>query len=313
MYKTFLHIVLLCIPLVITAQQNLVPNPSFEDTVRCPWGTNDPGAVALWFNPTNASPDYYNACAQNGGGVPWNDWGYQYAHTGNAYIGIITHPNDSQIINYREYMAVELTQKLKAGQVYYWCMWVSLLDSAESYSNNTGISLSKQFVTDYTIETVLGLTAYGYHEQIITDYINWVQIGGQFTAQGGERYLYIGNFLDDNNTDVIQWQQNERGGSAAYYYIDDVYIGETPCMHYTYNIPNVITPNGDGLNDVFQLNFPYERVVVYNRWGQQVFESDTNAFWDGKTLNGKEAPTGTYYYIIVTNEETYKGFVQVLR
>ena len=70
------------------SQQNLVPNPSFEDTMHCPNGTNDPGAVSLWYNPSGASPDYYNVCSTNGGGVPWNDWGYQYAQEGHAYIGL---------------------------------------------------------------------------------------------------------------------------------------------------------------------------------------------------------------------------------
>ena len=65
---------------------------------------------------------------------------------------------------------------------------------------------------------------------------------------------------------------------------------------------------------MFQLNFPYENMMIFNRWGQKLFESNNNeAYWNGRTTSGSEVPDGTYYYIITTKEETHKGFVQLLR
>lgn len=79
-------------------------------------------------------------------------------------------------------------------------------------------------------------------------------------------------------------------------------------------IPNVITPNNDGKNDLFYLNFLFEKVQIYNRWGQSLFESNNNeSQWNGRTTSGNEVPDGTYYYIITTKENTYKGFIQLLR
>jgi gliding motility-associated-like protein len=97
----------------------------------------------------------------------------------------------------------------------------------------------------------------------------------------------------------------------SYYYVDGVELVE---VEFEVIIPNVFTPNGDGMNDLFVLNFPYEKVEIYNRWGQKLFESNNNeAFWNGRTTSSNEVPEGTYYYIITAKEKTYKGFIQLLR
>lgn len=79
-------------------------------------------------------------------------------------------------------------------------------------------------------------------------------------------------------------------------------------------IPNIITPNGDGINDRFYVSFlpegsrSFERISVkiYNRWGQLVFEDanfhERNTFdkgWDGSDMNsGNQLGNGVYYYLI---------------
>jgi gliding motility-associated-like protein len=72
-------------------------------------------------------------------------------------------------------------------------------------------------------------------------------------------------------------------------------------------IPDVITPNQDGHNDRFVIIHSYRLKIsmeIFNRWGNKVFESnDYQNDWDGKGsghLLGKDLPSGTYYYIIVT-------------
>lgn len=66
--------------------------------------------------------------------------------------------------------------------------------------------------------------------------------------------------------------------------------------------PNVFTPNGDGVHDVWEIaNLAYYSkavVQVFNRYGQKVYmATGYNKPWDG-TLSGKALPSGTYYYII---------------
>ncbi len=89
----------------------------------------------------------------------------------------------------------------------------------------------------------------------------------------------------------------------------------------SFDAPNVFTPNGDGQNDEFKIP---EYVVnsfngaIYNRWGTKVFEwYDIYSGWDG-TINGNDAPEGTYYYLInitAIDGEHYSinGHVQLLR
>lgn len=67
-------------------------------------------------------------------------------------------------------------------------------------------------------------------------------------------------------------------------------------------IPNVFTPNGDGMNDEWRVAYrSIERYtcIVQNRWGRTVFRSENpGEGWDG-TIGGKPAAEGTYYYVIV--------------
>lgn len=81
-----------------------------------------------------------------------------------------------------------------------------------------------------------------------------------------------------------------------------------------------ITPNGDGINDVWIIDFieefPNNVVEIYNRWGKLLFHADGyKQNWDGK-YEGNELPIGTYYYIIELNDgitEPFTGPITVLR
>ena len=78
--------------------------------------------------------------------------------------------------------------------------------------------------------------------------------------------------------------------------IIDVYINSV------FIIPNVFTPNGDEVNDIFTvtaIGLKSLDAEIYNRWGQKIYEwHTTNGGWDGRTESGVLAPDGTYYYII---------------
>lgn len=76
-------------------------------------------------------------------------------------------------------------------------------------------------------------------------------------------------------------------------------------------IPNIITPNGDKLNQTFTLGPDCApRLQVYSRWGQQVFESAT--YHDEWNANG--LPDGVYYYLITYPDGHHtRGWVEVIR
>jgi gliding motility-associated-like protein len=72
--------------------------------------------------------------------------------------------------------------------------------------------------------------------------------------------------------------------------------------------PNVITPNGDGKNDTFNVGAKLEVLEIYNRWGQAMLKTNTyQNDW------GKDIPVGTYYYYLkTTGGAECKGWIEVL-
>jgi gliding motility-associated-like protein len=82
------------------------------------------------------------------------------------------------------------------------------------------------------------------------------------------------------------------------------------------------TPNGDGLHETWALDnvqfYPNFLVIVYNRWGQKVFEQKGEYVpWDG-TSDGAKVPDASYYYIIIPDQDhkdegILKGSVTIIR
>jgi gliding motility-associated-like protein len=82
--------------------------------------------------------------------------------------------------------------------------------------------------------------------------------------------------------------------------------------------PTVLTPNRDGMNDLFKIDLPdgvgnCTDIKVFNRWGMKVYDSyGQNSGWDGRTTTGTKVPEGTYFYIIEINGITKKGSLTLM-
>lgn len=85
------------------------------------------------------------------------------------------------------------------------------------------------------------------------------------------------------------------------------------------SIANTFTPNGDGINDTWQIagigNYPQADVQVFNRFGQRVFESKGYSTPFDGTSNGRQLPVGAYYFIIKLNNScnVLSGSVAIIR
>jgi gliding motility-associated-like protein len=88
----------------------------------------------------------------------------------------------------------------------------------------------------------------------------------------------------------------------------------------TLNVPNAFSPNGDGINDTWNIpnlaDYPGNAVEVYDRYGRSVFRTIGYSMpWNG-TMNGKPLPVGTYYYIIDLKQPGYRqitGSITILK
>ncbi|MEM9846399.1 MAG: gliding motility-associated C-terminal domain-containing protein, partial [Bacteroidota bacterium] len=77
--------------------------------------------------------------------------------------------------------------------------------------------------------------------------------------------------------------------------------GDVACA----NIPSIITPNNDNINDEFIIpclsgdsQFPENELIIFNQWGDEVYRArDYQNDWRG-TYNSEDLPDGTYYYVM---------------
>lgn len=302
----------------IAKAQNLVPNPSFEDYDTCPAGISQPGNSQVehclgWYSPSLATSDYLHSCSPiiGGGNVPNVAFGYQSAHDGDGMLGLML-VLDSGEIPYFEYVQTKINSPLTAGHVYKFSFHANPANGSDYTVRKIGAWFTTNAVSSNDGQSLFSTSPqiqnnYGF----ITDTAEWTLIEGEFIANGGEEYLTIGYYSDEANPDTMRNNPiADPNNIFVYYYIDGMGLeltGSEP------SFPNVITPNGDGINDFFLIKFPHESAVIYNRWGQKLFEGRDQVSWDGRTPIGDAVPDGTYYYVVTIGKNVYKGFVQVIR
>ena len=209
----------------LQAQTNLVPNYSFEVYINCPVFLNNP-PPSPWYENTSYAGMYLNACNTSscfnipyicGGGMP----DYQPAHTGQAYIYLDFYPNN------RQYIQTPLKDSLVGGHRYYVEYFTNLLNSMKYACNNNGLLFTKKAVyVDTALHKYGVLPAnpqiVNYGNPIITDTLGWTKVSGIYKAQGGEKFITIGNFKTDAQTTTLN--VNPAGYPGTGYLIDDVSV-----------------------------------------------------------------------------------------
>ncbi|MFN4235431.1 MAG: gliding motility-associated C-terminal domain-containing protein [Bacteroidia bacterium] len=339
--------------LLVNAQNNLVHNPSFEEyTGNCVF--IDYNSLTHWYNPDCfGTPEYMHECLDypntTSAGVPENIRGYQWAKEGKAYVLISWDNNLSSYDGFREYLAQRLKAPLQAGKEYCVSFYASLSDYAAKFvyggSNALGLILSKDSIYADSIyyfnsswwlwscNNIYGTPVIGDSTKILDDTLNWVKIEGKYIAKGGEEFLAIGNFYPNSQTRFERYDFDGYGSTA--YFIDMVELflcedtvqkplepppASDSSLHY--KLPNVISPNADGLNDAFMLESRGVKevsVTLYNRWGEEVHRHKISGIstdvlsktqlWDA-THKNKPAPQGVYYYIIELSTKTGEVIIE---
>ncbi|CAN5471291.1 hypothetical protein BH11BAC1_BH11BAC1_15610 [soil metagenome] len=302
---------------LLSSSQNLVPNPSFEDTLSCPLTGGQIYRAVGWIN-CGITPDYFNSCysiSPSGLGIPTNVAGNQIAKDGNAYAGFGLYVK--VVPNAREFIGRSLSQTLIIGQDYFISFYISLADtfSLDCAINNIGVKFSTVAI-DSSSPPVLNNYAHINTSSIISDKTNWIQISGWFTADSSYNYILIGNFFDDIHTDTFQCE------SEAYYYFDMVCVSTDPedCTVGTQSGNNdqrrkkevIVKPiPADQFLNISSI-FDIEIIAIYSVKGELIYSSIYSKRND-IIIPLKDLPSGLYFLIVYANKNIFKEKFQIIR
>ncbi len=216
--------VCLCLPV---AAQNLVPNPGFETFEVCPPYPGQIHHASSWDAPAGRTADFYHRCAPpaSGAGVPVNLNGVQPPRSGDGYAGIRTWlPRVPGNPPFREYLCTTLTEPLVAGTRYMARFYVSTAESSGSVSPDIGLYVAKDSFLPAPLYPFLPQVSHPPRPPVRHE-TDWIPVGGNFIAEGGERFLLLGNFLPDSLMTLVH---NGPHPPNVYFYVDDVLVAPCP-------------------------------------------------------------------------------------
>jgi hypothetical protein len=293
-------------PIKIYSQPNLIPNYSFENYSNCPTNAAQVNLAVPWYDPSNASSDYFNSCTSNSAiEVPDNIGGFQYANNGVGYIGFQVYgqgiPND------REYVQVQLDTSLISGRQYYVTFYVAIADKLQFSCDKVGAYFSSGPVTTCA-SCLMPFVPQIESTSMITDTVGWTQVSGIFTASGGEQYITIGNFRSDVNTNLVT-VNNSSIYPAAYFYIDDVSVVNCDSVNSVLNVSDgpalAVYPNPS--QGVFQVYCEVGEdgfLGVHNSLGQLVLVKAFNKSDSTSAIDLSAEPNGLYFVSVQTESGT---------
>ncbi len=288
----------------IDLAQNLVPNSGFELTTACGNSADElnyafPWNDSTWFGGTTC--DLFNLCDSLDTigeiyDVPINTFGNQLPRSGKNYAGIYTYstftPDHSS-----DYIEIELLDSLRHNQEYCIMFYVSLADN-ENYANNTiGAYFSLNSNTNNSLLHSIHVPQFTNTTSQLNDKTNWTLVSGSIVATGGERYMTIGNFASNAQSDAY-WVPggipNPNYWNYSYYFIDDVSV--MPVNYNTANCGNDKNVCGDSVH----IGAPAISGCIY-RWQPTIGLSDSTI------AQPLASPSNTTIYVlslIDTNKAT---------
>jgi len=291
-----------------SAQINLVTNGSFEDTVACPQGIGEI-SCALGWSSFSRTPDYLNACntsttGTSYAGVPANLFGYQYAKTGNAYVGVYSYARFGT--DYREVVGSQLISNLVVGNSYFIQFFVSRgFNLSPGHinieSNKLGVRFSTVSYND-TNPIPIDNFAHIFSDSIISDTSNWIQISGFFVADSAYQFISIGNFFNDSAT---TFNLLDSSASFAYYYIDDVKVIDST-LTYINQIADIeeilLFPNP--FYDKLNLNInDFKSIIIFDATGRKCIRYTSSSTI--KSIDLRSLSKGIYFIRICTSKDIF--------
>ncbi len=234
-----LRVCCMVVPLIlgwlVLPAQNLVVNPSFEDTSCCPLSYHNTHCSSSWTTNMN-SWDFFHACSTGEVSVPTNFAGEQMPASGSGYSGFIAwgpNPLDTPPYFPVEIVGGTLSQPLITGAEYFISFKVSLADRGlrSCYTDKLGILFvdTDHGTVNYPAvgrPPVVQDFAHVFADEAIVDSSGWYTIQGSFTADGSYSHFLIGRFFTDTPSYEPCWAEFSNPNRHAYYYLDDVCVSD---------------------------------------------------------------------------------------
>lgn len=209
--------------------ENLIPNGSFEATDGKVKKLGGITSATGWTSPTGMRADLFTPSKSPEINTPLNVYGKEDAREGSNYAGFTALSVGNKVP--RSYVMVKLDAPMKKGMKYCVKFYVSLAEASKYSSNKIGANFSKK---DFATEDKTSIidVAHVLHPdndtKTITQQFSWEEICGTYTAEGGEKYMTIGNFYADDKT---KKETNKKSKDikatqiiSAYYYLDEVSV-----------------------------------------------------------------------------------------
>jgi hypothetical protein len=283
---TMLKVLLLSLTLALavraTAQYNLVPNGSFEDTVDC----YTPGITGLrkalyWYNPNTSTPDVWDCDLQRNCGFGMSPEGglnlsYQPSADGLRHAGgyYWYGPGSS---NTREYMGVKLIAPMQ-GQPYVVSVRCARRRNFRYAVDHIGVwfgadSLWQNTTAWLTVAPQLKLR--DPVQEYLIDGHEWHLLQDTLLATGGEQWMVIGNFDVANMVNGILVEP-DGVNLPAYYFIDDVRV--EPLLEQGFRESRLLGWVGvDGLHIRWPADFAAREVLVFDAIGNLVMKRNVTS------------------------------------
>lgn len=301
--------------------QNLVPNPSFELYDSCTSTYSEYTMESLdyyctnWFDYGNyffeSGIAYMNNCLPLTFHVPNTILGFSYPQDGNSFIGICLtgFETSNTSVDYRAYASVALTDSLKKDSLY--CVSFYYKNPSSYNKIYTTDNIGILFTSDSLTESIGKISKPHLRTEtgVYLENSEWEKFRGYYVADGTEVFLNLGMFGATEDSD-LSYDENEFYHCFTYF-IDNFLMVECDrdsVFGVYIELPNVFTPNNDGINDLYKIkhnNIDEMTVFVHNRWGHVVRQYDgLTDGWDGRTALGKKCSDGTYF-IVVQAKDNY--------
>lgn len=326
--KKFQFAFLFLLTINIVTAQNLVPNPGFEFYNNLPTRVGEWCAATAWYNltgdceydsggPRSGSPDYFHEDGEYPVTLPANAFSTVFPIEGNGVMGMVLWKAELDTISFREYISTNLTEVLEVGASYTVSFYTS--NGNENIrvggygSNNLGVYFSTDNLIQMNATPVLVNPHFELNEILYSN--DWTLTSFDFIADGEYEYITIGNFRDNANTSVEQFESFTIEGSA-YYYIDELCVvktGEDCSILTAINTPEPTSPAikifpNPLVADLLLLSFNKidlngNTVLIHNAFGDLVYASSLSCFSEVCEISIEDILGGIYFLTVEFGSE----------